>query len=129
MNREAVTAAVESARKREIGYLDFVRRLIAAGVQTYRVEVPAHTITYHSPDDTFIEQGEPLAGADPERPAPFQAPGVQAAIAANQQGKGEYQLFLRQIWDAGTVAYDVDFQARTIAYRGAHGEVYEEGIP
>jgi uncharacterized protein YbcV (DUF1398 family) len=129
MKKDAVEAAIVKARQSEITYPQFVGLLSEAGVRTYHVDVPSHTVVYRNGEEAHTEHGQPVVPEDARTPALFDESGVKAAIAGNQQGKGDYLTFLRQIWASGVVGYDVDLGARTVTYRGAAGEVYVEAIP
>lgn len=129
MKKEAIEAAIVKSRQREINYPEFVRLLSEAGVRAYHVDVPSHTIVYRNGEETHTERGQPVAPEDARTAAPFDERGVKAAIANNQQGKGDYLTFLRQIWVSGVTEYEVDLGERRITYRGAAGEAYVETIP
>jgi uncharacterized protein YbcV (DUF1398 family) len=128
MKKDAIEAAIVKARQREITYPQFVGLLREAGVRTYHVDVPSHTLVYRNGEETYTEHGHPVAPEDARTPAPFDESGIKAAIAGNQQGKGDYLTFLRQIWASGVTEYDVDLGERTVTYRGA-AEAYMEAIP
>lgn len=129
MKKDAIEAAIVKARQSEITYPQFVRLLSEAGVRTYHVDVPSHTIVYRNGEETHTEHGSPVVPEDARTPAPFDESGIKAAIAGNQQGKGDYLTFLRQIWASGVTGYEVDLGERTVSYRGAAGESYTEAIP
>ena len=129
MKKDAIEAAIVRARQSEVTYPQFVELLSEAGVRTYSVDVPSHTIVYRNGEETHTEQGLQVAPEDAWALARFDESGVKAAIAYNQQGKGDYLTFLQQIWASGVTEYDVDLGERTVSYRGAAGETYVEAIP
>lgn len=129
MKKDEIEAAIVKARQSEVTYPQFVELLSEAGVRTYHVDVPSHTVIYRNGEETHTEHGQPVVSEDARTPAPFDDSGVKAAIAGNQQGKGDYLTFLRQIWASGVVEYDVDLGERTVSYRGVAGEAYVESIP
>jgi uncharacterized protein YbcV (DUF1398 family) len=47
----------------------------------------------------------------------------------DQAGNSTFPEFLAASWRAGVVRYDVDFEARTVAYNGCKGEEYLEAYP
>lgn len=126
---QAIRAAREKNRRKEIDYPAFARLLREAGVHSYRADVPAHTITYQGDVEPFTETGHEIVPAAERSPRAFDSEGIREALAANQRGKGDYEDFLRQIWAAGCTHYDVDLQAATVTYRGAQGEAWVEPIP
>jgi uncharacterized protein YbcV (DUF1398 family) len=54
---------------------------------------------------------------------------VVRAIRADQAGETSFPEFLRGIWTAGVVHYEVDFALRTVTYSGVSGERYIEAYP
>ncbi len=47
----------------------------------------------------------------------------------DQAGESTFPEFLDATWRAGVVRYDVDLEARTVAYQGCNGEEYIESYP
>jgi uncharacterized protein YbcV (DUF1398 family) len=47
----------------------------------------------------------------------------------DQAGESTFPEFLEASWRAGVVRYDVDLEARTVAYQGCNGEEYIEAYP
>jgi uncharacterized protein YbcV (DUF1398 family) len=50
-------------------------------------------------------------------------------LRTDQAGESTFPEFLAASWRAGVVRYDVDFEARTVAYYGCNGEEYVEAYP
>lgn len=73
-----------------------------------------------------MNQGMPLAMGMvdvPDRDA------LISALRTDQAGESTFPEFLAASWRAGVVRYDVDFEARTVAYYGCNGEEYVEAYP
>lgn len=51
------------------------------------------------------------------------------AIRSDQAGDSTFIEFLLGTWDAGVINYEVDFEVRTVIYRGIGGEEYIEEYP
>jgi uncharacterized protein YbcV (DUF1398 family) len=51
------------------------------------------------------------------------------ALRTDQAGESTFPEFLAASWRAGVIRYDVDFNARTVAYYGCTGEEYVESYP
>lgn len=73
-------------------------------------------------------QGAPLVSGIEDVPA-FDQNALIAALRIDQAGKSTFPEFLAASWRAGVVSYEVDFAARTVAYRGCNGEEYVESYP
>ena len=127
MNASIQTAIDQSARG-EIPYPVLARTLRESGIRTYRVDVATHTAVYQGSGESFTVQGTAVAGPG-EPPAAFDAPGLVAALRANQRREIDYDGFLERIWRSGVTSYDVDLEARTVTYRGPGGEAHVERIP
>ncbi len=50
-------------------------------------------------------------------------------IRSDQAGESTFIEFLQGSWNAGVINYDVDFELRTVIYRGIGGEEYVEKYP
>ena len=59
----------------------------------------------------------------------FNRDALIAALRTDQAGNSTFPEFLAATWRAGVVRYDVDFNARTVAYYGCNGEEYREEYP
>jgi uncharacterized protein YbcV (DUF1398 family) len=128
--REAMKIAVEKARSVAADYPAFVKMLAEAGIQSYRANVAAHTITYlHAKGETYIERWPESPGPQRQTPNPFNEAGLKAAILDSQRKKIDYPTFMNLIWASGVTQYEVELSARQITYRGAKGETYVERIP
>ena len=75
-----------------------------------------------------VMQGEPLVTGAADVPA-FDEEALIRALRSDQAGESTFPEFLSASWQAGIVRYDVDFQARTVAYQGCYGEEYLEAYP
>jgi uncharacterized protein YbcV (DUF1398 family) len=73
-------------------------------------------------------QGEPLVTGVVDVPA-FDEEALIRALRVDQAGEGTFPEFLEASWRAGVVRYDVDLEARTVAYQGCNGEEYIEAYP
>ena len=73
-------------------------------------------------------QGAPLAKGVVDVPA-FNQEDLIKALRVDQAGESTFSEFLDATWRAGVVRYDVDMEARTVAYQGCNGEKYIESYP
>ena len=72
--------------------------------------------------------GSPLVSGMVDVPA-FDRDALIKAPRTDQAGESTFPEFLSASWHAGVVRYDVDFDARTVAYYGCNGEEYVEAYP
>jgi len=75
-----------------------------------------------------VMQGAPLVTGIADV-APFDRAALITALRTDQAGESTFPEFLMATWKAGVVRYEVDFNARTVAYYGAGGESYVEAYP
>ena len=75
-------------------------------------------------------QGAPLVTGMADVPA-FDREALIKALRTGQAGESTFPEFIAASWRAGVVRYDVDFDARTVAYSyyGCNGEQYVESYP
>jgi uncharacterized protein YbcV (DUF1398 family) len=73
-------------------------------------------------------QGAPLVNGAVDVPA-FDEEALIKALRVDQAGESTFPQFLDATWRAGVVRYDVDLEARTVAYQGFNGEEYIEAYP
>lgn len=82
-------------------------------------------LTQHGP---VVMQGTPLVEGVADVPA-FDERALIQALRVDQAGESTFPEFLDASWRAGVVRYDVDLDARTVAYQGCNGEQYIEAYP
>ena len=82
-------------------------------------------LTQHGP---VVMQGKPLVEGVADVPA-FDERALIHALRVDQAGESTFPEFLDASWRAGVVRYDVDLEARTVAYQGCNGEQYIEAYP
>lgn len=73
-------------------------------------------------------QGAPLVNGAVDVPR-FDEEALIKALRVDQAGESTFPEFLNATWLAGVVRYDVDLEARTVAYKGCNGEEYIEAYP
>lgn len=96
-----------------------------AGVSKNIWTLPAAQSVYVMQDGSVVQQGTPLVSGMVVVP-PFAADALIEVLRKDQAGESTFPEFLAATWQAGVVYYEVDFEARTVAYRGARGEEYTE---
>ncbi len=99
-----------------------------AGVTRNVWSLPACQSLFLTELGPVVFQGTPLATGAVDVPA-FHRDALIAALRTDQAGQSSFPEFLAASWRAGVVRYDVDFDARTVAYYGCLGEEYVEAYP
>lgn len=113
----------------QIGGFPFLAECLRkAGVKHNIWLLPAATSMYVIDDEYIVNQGVPLITAMAEVPT-FDEVALIRAIRSDQAGESTFPEFLRAAWNAGVSQYDVDFNKRTVIYRGVKEEVYTEEYP
>jgi uncharacterized protein YbcV (DUF1398 family) len=99
-----------------------------AGVRRNLWYLPSAQSVYMTELGSVVSQGEPLATGILDVPG-FDEAQLVRALRSDQAGETSLPEFLKASWEAGVVSYDVDFEARTVTYHGAHAESYTETYP
>ena len=73
-------------------------------------------------------QGAPLVNGAVDVPT-FDEEALIKALRVDQAGESTFPEFLDATWRAGVVRYEVDLEARTVAYQGCNGKEYIESYP
>jgi uncharacterized protein YbcV (DUF1398 family) len=127
--------ALQAAQKRAMagrpkvgGFPYLAETLRRAGVRRNQWFLPSCQSLYLTEDGPVVTQGAPLVSGTADVPA-FNREALIRALRIDQAGESTFPEFLLASWRAGIVRYDVDFDARTVAYYGCNGEEYVEGYP
>ena len=99
-----------------------------AGVTRNVWSLPSCQSLYLTQEGPVVMQGAPLVNGAVDVPA-FDEEALIKALRVDQAGESTFPQFLDATWRAGVVRYDVDLEARTVAYQGFNGEEYIEAYP
>ena len=99
-----------------------------AGVTRNVWSLPSSQSLYLTQEGPVVMQGAPLINGAVDVP-PFNEEALIKALRVDQAGESTFPEFLNATWLAGVVRYDVDLEARTVAYQGWNGEEYMEAYP
>ena len=124
---EAMTFA-QANRPRVGGFPYLADVLRKAGVTRNVWSLPSCQSLYLTQEGPVVMQGAPLVNGAVDVP-PFDEQALIKALRVDQAGESTFPEFLNATWLAGVVRYDVDLEARTVAYRGCNGEEYVEAYP
>lgn len=128
---ENLNNAMERAaafRPRAGGFPYLAESLRNAGVIRNIWSLPACQSLFLTSFGPVVMQGTPLITGAADVPA-FDQEALIKALRIDQAGESTFPEFLAASWRAGVVRYEVDFAARTVAYRGCNGEEYIEAYP
>lgn len=126
-----LTAALQRAMENRPavgGFPHLAEVLRAAGVTHNRWSLPSCQSLYLTTQGNVVMQGTPLVSGIIDVPR-FDEAALIRALRTDQAGQSSFEQFLSAAWQAGVVAYEVDFNARTVSYVGAAGECYVEAYP
>jgi uncharacterized protein YbcV (DUF1398 family) len=121
---EAMTAA-QTTRPRVGGFPHLAEVLRRAGVTRNIWSLPSAQSLFLTEEGPVVMQGTPLVTGAVDVPA-FSEEAIIKALRVDQAGESTFPEFLEASWRAGIVRYDVDLEARTVAYQGCNGEEYVE---
>ena len=123
----AITYAM--ANRPKVGGFPFLAECLRqAGVERNLWSLPGAQSIYVMDNATLVHQGEPLVSGMVDVPA-FDEQALIVALRTDQTGNSTFPEFLNASWNAGVIGYEVDFNARMVAYFGARGEIYTESYP
>lgn len=128
---ETLEAAMKQAmagRPKVGGFPYLAETLRRAGVKRNLWSLPSGQSIYLTNEGPVVNQGPPLISGMADVPA-FDRDALIKALRTDQRGESTFPEFLMASWRAGVVRYDVDFDARTVAYYGCNDEVYLEEYP
>lgn len=118
----------EKIRPRVGGFPYLAEVMRQAGVTRNVWSLPGCQSVFLTQDGPVVMQGKPLVEGVADVPAFDQGALIQA-LRIDQAGESTFPEFLDASWRAGIVRYDVDLEARTVAYHGCNGEEYIEAYP
>ena len=127
-NLNKAMARAAAIRPRVGGFPYLAEVLRQAGVTLNIWSLPSCQSLFLTGEGPVIMQGSPLATGALEVPAFDQIALIQA-LRTDQAGESTFPEFLNASWRAGVVRYQIDFEARTVAYQGCNGEEYVEAYP
>jgi uncharacterized protein YbcV (DUF1398 family) len=126
-----LTEAMKTAqanRPRVGGFPYLAEVLRKAGVTRNIWSLPSAQSLFLTEQGPVVMQGTPLVTGAVDVP-PFNEEAIVRALRVDQAGESTFPEFLEASWRAGIVRYDVDLDARTVAYQGCNGEEYIEAYP
>jgi uncharacterized protein YbcV (DUF1398 family) len=110
------------------GFPYLAETLRQAGVTRNLWFLPACQSVYLTSSGPVVTMGTPLVSDTADVP-PFDREALIKALRTDQAGNSTFPEFLEGSWRAGVVRYEVDFDARTVAYYGCNDEEYIEEYP
>ncbi len=118
----------EANRPRVGGFPYLAEVLRQDGVTRNVWSLPSCQSLFLTKEGPVVVQGAPLVHGAVDVPA-FDEEALIKALRIDQAGESTFPEFLDASWRAGVVRYDVDLEARTVAYQGCNGEEYIEAYP
>ena len=120
---------VAQAKRPAVGGFPYLAEVLRrAGVTRNIWSLPSSQSLYLTREGPVVVQGTPLVNGAVDVPR-FDEEALIKALRVDQAGESTFPEFLNATWLAGVVRYDVDLEARTVAYQGCHGEEYVEAYP
>jgi uncharacterized protein YbcV (DUF1398 family) len=118
----------EKIRPRVGGFPYLAEVLRQAGVTRNVWSLPGCQSLFLTQEGPVVIQGKPLLDGAANVPG-FDVNALIQALRIDQAGESTFPEFLYASWQAGVVRYDVNLEARTVAYQGCNGEEYIEAYP
>lgn len=127
-NLKSAQERAMAGRPKVGGFPWLAETLRQAGVTRNIWSLPACQSLYLTTQGAVVAQGTALVTGMDDVPA-FDRSALIAALRSDQAGNSTFPEFLMAAWKAGVVGYEVDFDQRTVTYRGSAGESYLESYP
>jgi uncharacterized protein YbcV (DUF1398 family) len=118
----------EKVRPRVGGFPYLAEVMRQAGVTRNVWSLPGCQSIFLTQDGPVVMQGKPLVDGAADVPV-FDERALIRALRVDQAGESTLPEFLDASWRAGVIRYDVNLEARTVAYQGCNGEEYIEAYP
>lgn len=128
MNATIVLQVSRAVHAGRIAFPDVVRQLLAAGVESYRVDYVAGTATHYGPAGEVAMVPLGFEGLPPVA-ATFDAVAVVADVRDSQAGKQDYRTFSARAMQAGVACYTAHLCGQQVVYCGRHGDQHVEWFP
>lgn len=127
MNTKVIHDVLAESQAGKLIFPEVVRRLLAAGVESYFCDLARGEETFYMADGgTHVEKMtlsvSPVA-------AEFSSTGIVAAIRGAQTDAIRYPEFVKQSTAAGVIAYWAFLTGRKVIYFGRKGEQHIEEFP
>ncbi len=113
----------EAIRPRVGGFPYLAEVLRQAGVTRNVWSLPSGQSLFLTQEGSVVMQGEPLVMGTVDVPA-FDEEALIRALRVDQAGESTFPEFLEASWRAGVVRYDVNLEARTVAYQGGGVQLF-----
>jgi uncharacterized protein YbcV (DUF1398 family) len=126
-----LTKAMERAAeiRPRVGGFPYLAEILRQAGATLNVWcLPSCQSLFLTREGPVVIQGNPLVTGAVDVPT-FDQAALIRALRVDQAGDSTFPEFLDATWHAGVVRYEVDFNARTVAYLGCNGEEYIEAYP
>lgn len=128
MNADTVHHLARATLTGELPFSEIVGRLIAEGVEYYRVDYVARQMSFYSAAGSVVLA--PLVFEDlPAVAADFDAPALRAAILDSQRHGQHFLAFSQRAVRAGVQGYYAFLRGQRVTYLGRQGEQHVEWFP
>lgn len=122
---DAIQNALTQSRMRKIKYPQFVELLTLAGVTGYTTEVGSNRVTFYGAHgEAYVEQGPTM---DQAALGQYSEEGLRSAIHDAQKEIIDHPEFLKRLYAAGIVTYEVNCRSRKIVYK-SEAQSYKERL-
>jgi uncharacterized protein YbcV (DUF1398 family) len=128
MDIQAFEESTKLSLEGKITFPEVVKRLAAAGVASYRVDLIRFEKTAYGEGQDSSRHFCDFKEA-PSIPSEFRVEEVKSAILDIQQQKIDYLPFIHRIMAAGTTHYEVFIGGRKAVYTGRNGDSHTEFFP
>lgn len=128
MNANTVLELARATLVGSLPFPDIVGKLMAEGVEYYRVDYVARQMMFHSAAGSVVVA--PLSfEALPAVAANFDSTALKAAIVDSQQHGQHFRQFSQRAMQAGVQGYYAFLRGQRVTYLGRQGDQHTEWFP
>lgn len=128
MNATTILQVSRAVHAGRIPFPEVVRELLAAGVESYRVDYVAGIATHYGAEGEVTVVRLELGDLPPVA-VTFDGAAVVADIRDSQAGAQDYRSFSLRAVEAGVANYTAYLRGRRVVYCGRQGDQHVEWFP
>jgi len=128
MNANIVRQLAAATLSGQLPFPEIVGRLIAEGVEYYRVDYVAKELVFYSDEGAVVVAPLTYEGL-PSVANEFNGPALRAAILDSQSKGQDFRHFSRRAVEAGVQSYYAFLRGTRVTYMGRQGEQHIEWFP
>ena len=128
MDTRTLTEVSLAVHEGRMSFPEVMRHLLAAGIESYRVDFAARRKTFLSVDGEAVELPLDFESL-PAMAAELDVPALRANLLDSQQQGQKYRDFVRRAMEGGVLGYIAFLRGQRVLYWGRCGNQHIEWFP